>query len=62
MYFVLDRTFRNETLNILRWNQKNSTTLQVFCSGTGSATPKSEQQKEETAVCGTVECSHASVI
>ncbi|XP_030614914.1 probable G-protein coupled receptor 82 [Archocentrus centrarchus] len=62
MYLVLDRSFRHQTLTLLRCNQKNSRTGQPSCSVTGSANQKLEQQKEENAVSGTMEISHASVL
>ncbi|XP_069009773.1 probable G-protein coupled receptor 82 [Embiotoca jacksoni] len=57
MYFLLDRTFRHQTLRLLRCYQKKPRRQPVFGSTTGSASPRADQLGE-----GTVALSQETVL
>ncbi|XP_017284561.1 probable G-protein coupled receptor 82 [Kryptolebias marmoratus] len=55
MYFLLDRTFRYQTLSLLRCNQGDSKRKPMVWSTTGSVNQKPEHLGEENVVSSTVE-------
>ncbi|XP_047457827.1 probable G-protein coupled receptor 82 [Mugil cephalus] len=58
MYFVLDRTFRTQTLKLFRCNKKNDGKRHMFWSITGSNIQKVEHLGETHVATATMDLSH----
>ncbi|KAM9341945.1 putative G-protein coupled receptor 82 [Pholidichthys leucotaenia] len=61
MYFLLDTTFRSQTVRLLRCKEKISGKTPPLCSVSGSATQKVDQPREENVITATVHMSQESV-